>query len=185
MALPPPVTVRVVAFEMPPDAAVIVVEPAVAAVAIPLDPAALLMVATAVTDEVQVTDVVRFCVLLSEKVPVAVNCCTVPLAIEGLVGVREMETSVFAVELPLPPPPPPPQAVARARIRIKNSILLDLIDAHSRRDQGGSIGPTLQIPHMSPFLYNDLVRLYVKAPAAGFARGVPQGCLVFVVIRAQ
>ena len=63
---PPPVTVSVAALEIPPDAAVIVVEPAATEVANPLEPAALLMVATPAADELQVTAVVRFCVVLSE-----------------------------------------------------------------------------------------------------------------------
>jgi hypothetical protein len=62
-----------------------------------LEPAALLMAATVVDDDFQVTDVVRFCVELSEYVPVAVNCLDVPSAILGLVGVSVMETSVAGV----------------------------------------------------------------------------------------
>ena len=46
--------------------AVIVVVPVVIEVDIPLEPAALLMAATVVTDELQVTDAVRSCVVLSE-----------------------------------------------------------------------------------------------------------------------
>jgi len=60
------VTVRVVEPDILPDVAVIVVEPAATEVANPLEPAALLMVATAAADEPQVTAVVRFCVVLSE-----------------------------------------------------------------------------------------------------------------------
>ena len=60
------VTVRVVEPEMLPDVAAIAVVPTAAAVAFPLEPAALLMVATDVADELQVTAVVRSCVLLSE-----------------------------------------------------------------------------------------------------------------------
>ena len=59
-------TDRVVEPETFPDAAVIVVVPAAKAVAVPLEPVLLLMEATDVTDELQVTDVVRFSVLLSE-----------------------------------------------------------------------------------------------------------------------
>ena len=59
-------TNRVVEPETFPDVAVIVVVPAAKAVAVPLEPASLLMEATDVTDELQVTDVVRFGVLLSE-----------------------------------------------------------------------------------------------------------------------
>jgi hypothetical protein len=51
---------------MPPDVALIVVEPVATAKANPLEPAALLIVTTPVLDELQVTAVVRFCVVLSE-----------------------------------------------------------------------------------------------------------------------
>ena len=60
------VTVSVVDPDMLPDVAVIVVEPAATDVAKPLEPAALLMVATPPANEPQVTVVVRFCVVLSE-----------------------------------------------------------------------------------------------------------------------
>jgi len=60
------VTARVDNPDNPPDAAVIVVEPAATDVARPLEPAALLMAATDAADEPQVTDVVRFCVVPSE-----------------------------------------------------------------------------------------------------------------------
>ena len=60
------VTVRVVDPDILPDIALIVVEPVATRVASPLEPAALLMVATPVLDELQVTVVVRFCVVLSE-----------------------------------------------------------------------------------------------------------------------
>jgi hypothetical protein len=60
------VTVRVVDPDMLPDFAVIVVDPVATGVADPLEPAALLIVATAISDELQVTAVVRFCVVLSE-----------------------------------------------------------------------------------------------------------------------
>jgi hypothetical protein len=59
-------TVSVEDPDIPPDVALIVVEPAVTDVAKPLEPAALLMVATPAVDEFQVTDVVRSCVVLSE-----------------------------------------------------------------------------------------------------------------------
>ncbi len=60
------VTVSVVEPEMPPDTAVIVVEPVATEVARPLEPAALLIVATPVLEELQVADAVRFCVVPSE-----------------------------------------------------------------------------------------------------------------------
>jgi hypothetical protein len=60
------VTVRVVDPDMLPDAAVIVVDPVAMGEANPLEPAALLIVATSVSDELQVTAVVRSCVVSSE-----------------------------------------------------------------------------------------------------------------------
>ena len=83
------VTESVVDPAMLPDVAVIVVKPEASAVANPL-----LTVATPVSDELQVTDAVKSCVVLSVNVPVAVNCCAVPLAMEGLVGVTARDTSV-------------------------------------------------------------------------------------------
>ena len=55
-----------------------------------------LIVATLAVDEFQVTVPLKFCVLASEYVPVAVNCCVRPLVIAGLSGVTAMETSVGA-----------------------------------------------------------------------------------------
>jgi hypothetical protein len=60
------VTVRAVDPDMPPDVAAIVVVPAATEVAKPLEPDALLMVATPALEELQVTAFVRFCVVLSE-----------------------------------------------------------------------------------------------------------------------
>ena len=77
--------------------AVIVVEPVVMDVAKPWDTAALLMVATVVDDELQIADVVKFCVVLSEKNPVAVNCSVVLGATLGLVGVTEMNLRTAGV----------------------------------------------------------------------------------------
>jgi hypothetical protein len=90
-------TVRVEETDILPEAAVMVVAPIATEEALPLEPAVLLIVATDVADELQVTDAVRSCVLLSEKIPVAVNCSDVPMAIPGLVGVTEMDASVAAV----------------------------------------------------------------------------------------
>ncbi len=54
----------------------------------------MLTVATDTFDELHVTDDVIFCVLLSENVPVAVNCSFVLRAMPGLVGVTAIDTSV-------------------------------------------------------------------------------------------
>ncbi len=70
------VTVKVAVPDMSPEVAVMVVVPAATDAARP----ALLIVATAVSDELHVADAVKSCVVLSEYVPVAVNCCVVPRA---------------------------------------------------------------------------------------------------------
>ena len=83
-------TVSVVEPEVPPKVAVIMVGPVepVGDVAIPV----LLMVID-VVDVLQVTCVVKSCAILSEYVPVAVNCCVVSAraSILGLLGVTVMD----------------------------------------------------------------------------------------------
>jgi small neutral amino acid transporter SnatA (MarC family) len=73
---------------------VTVVAPAATDVAKPCEPEALLIVATPALDELQVTAAVSICVVLSENVPMAVNCWVVPLAMPGLVGVIATDTSI-------------------------------------------------------------------------------------------
>jgi hypothetical protein len=48
-------------------------------------------------EEFQVTDAVRFWVVVSENFPVAVNCCVVPFAMLGSVGVIAMDSSIAGV----------------------------------------------------------------------------------------
>src|SRR2546428_456471 len=103
------VTVSVVFPETSPSVAVIVVVPAATDVAKPCEPPALLIVATAVLDELQVTWVVRSCVVLSLKVPVAVNCRVVPFAMLGLVGVTVIVDRVAAVTVSVVLPETPPK----------------------------------------------------------------------------
>ena len=82
-------TVSVVLPVKPDCDAEIVVLPADVPVASPL----LLIVATVVFDEFQPTWLVIFCVLLSEYVPVAVNCCVAPVETVALTGVTAIEVS--------------------------------------------------------------------------------------------
>ena len=56
-----------------------------------------MIVATAVVADAHVTWPVRFCVVLSLNVPVAVNCCVIPFAIDGLAGVTAIDCSAAAV----------------------------------------------------------------------------------------
>jgi hypothetical protein len=87
------VTVSNVEPLMDDDVAVIVEVPTPAPEASP----AALIVAVAVVPELQVTLDVRFCVVPSLKVPVAVNCWVLPLVIDGFAGVTAIDCSVAAV----------------------------------------------------------------------------------------
>jgi hypothetical protein len=83
------VTVEITEPLMEADIAVIVLVPRDLLVASP----PLEIVATAGADDVQVAELVRSCVLPSEYVPVAVNCCVVPSTMEGSTGVTASDTS--------------------------------------------------------------------------------------------
>jgi hypothetical protein len=83
------VTVRLVEPPIAPDVAWIVVLPAATHVAKPT----LVIVATAVFVDVQVTELVRFSVLPSLKTPVAVNCCVKPLAMDAFAGASAIDTN--------------------------------------------------------------------------------------------
>src|SRR5208282_3336857 len=89
----PAATVKVVDPLIAPEAAAIAVCPGVRALASP----PVLIVATAAVDELHIAVLVRFCVLPSLYVPVAVNCWVVPAEAEGFAGVTAIETSVGAV----------------------------------------------------------------------------------------
>lgn len=82
-------------------------EPAASPFAKPCEPFALLIAAKLVSAEAQVTWAVRFCWVLSLKVPIAVYCTVAPTAIFVDDGVTAMDTSVALVTvmlvLPLTP----------------------------------------------------------------------------------
>jgi hypothetical protein len=81
------VTVRLVVPEIAPRAADMVTDPGETAVANP----ALLIVAHVVSEEAQVTWVVKFSVDLSDRVPVAVNCSVSPAGRLVLTGVTAID----------------------------------------------------------------------------------------------
>ena len=91
------VIVTMVLPDIVPKLAEIVADPIPEALANPFEPALLLTAVTAAFDEVQTTEAVRSWTVLSEYVPVAVNCLEVPSAKLGLVGVTEIETSTAGV----------------------------------------------------------------------------------------
>jgi hypothetical protein len=90
MARPGTCTVRIVLPVIPLKVVEIVLVPTAAPVASP----AVVIVATLVFEDDHVTWEVMFCVLPSEYVPVAVNCCVAPTLIVGLAGVTEIDDRV-------------------------------------------------------------------------------------------
>lgn len=83
------VTVNVVVPVIPPDVTLIVEVPAATPVARPPDE----IVALFVFDELHIAEPVIFCVVLSEYVPVAVNCCVALVAMLELSGVTTIDTN--------------------------------------------------------------------------------------------
>src|SRR5438270_749135 len=101
---------------------------------------AVVMVATVVVAEAHVTELVRFCVELSVNVPVAVNCCVVPLATLGLAGVTAIEVNAAAVTVSTVEPVTPlkvalivevpvPTPVARPAVVMVATLVVALHDA--------------------------------------------------------
>jgi hypothetical protein len=87
------VTVTAAELDVPPEKlAETVAVPVARALARPFVPAVLLTDRTWALDEVQVASAVTSCVVPSEKVPVAVNCCVLPAAMLELTGVTDRET---------------------------------------------------------------------------------------------
>lgn len=103
------VTTRLIEPETFPRVAVIVVEPGVTEVATPLEPELLPIVATAVTEEVQLTELVRSSVELSLKTPVALKVSVRPVGMPGLVEVTPIETRVAPVTVRLVDADKPPR----------------------------------------------------------------------------
>jgi hypothetical protein len=104
------VTVRFAEPFTAPEVAVIVIEPASTPVANPCEPGESLIVATVPSDELQLTVPVMFCVLLSLKVPVAVNCWVVLSGIDAVAGVTAIEISVASLTVNVVEPLTVPEA---------------------------------------------------------------------------
>ena len=88
-----------------PKAAEMVLAPAARLVANPL----LSIVTKEAADELQSTDAVMSCVVLSLKIPVAVNCLVAPMGIVELAGETESETRVAFVTVTAAVPLIPPE----------------------------------------------------------------------------
>src|ERR1700675_3491394 len=100
------VTVRLAVPVKDPAVALIVAGPTARATAAPLR----LTLAIAGPADVHLTAFVRFCTLPSLYVPVAVNCCVSPAAIEALAGVTATEARTGEVTVNLDVPCTVPEA---------------------------------------------------------------------------
>ena len=74
------------------------------------------MVATFGVREDHVTEAVMFCVLPSENVPVAVNCCVVPSGMVGATGEIVIETRVAALTVNIVDPLIVPEAAVMLEV---------------------------------------------------------------------
>jgi hypothetical protein len=113
----PAPTVRTVEELMDFEAAAILLFPCPTPVAIP----ELLTVATAVFEDVQLTELVRSCLLPLLNVPCAVNCWLCPATIEGFDGVIASDDKlggfVASLDPSLLPPPPHPLVASNPPMR--------------------------------------------------------------------
>jgi hypothetical protein len=80
------------------------------------------IVATGREEEVQVAEAVRFCLLPSLYVPVALNSCVFPAGTEAVEGVNETETSTGAVTVKVVDPDIPPTAAVTTDVPIATPV---------------------------------------------------------------
>ncbi len=118
----------------------IVEAPAETPVATPIE----LMVPTLGSEEVQVTEVVRLAVVPLEYVPVAVNGCVVPAAIDGFAGVTAIEVSCVVEPVP-------------RRLAVCGLLLAP--------------STTVKVPVVLPVTVGVKVTLITQLPAAGMDAG--------------
>jgi hypothetical protein len=134
-----------------PEVALIVALPTPVPVANP----PLAIVATAFADELQLTVLVRVCVLPSLYVPVAANCCVVPFAIVVPVGVTDMDTNSGAVTETLVDPKTVPDVAVILELPNRSPITNPLAltgatagteDAHVADAVRSCVLPSLYVP---------------------------------------
>src|ERR1039457_1571911 len=105
------VTVRAAPEETPPEVATMVETPSAIPIASPCVPFTLIPATEGFT-EVHCADAVKFCVLPSVKVPLAVNCTVVPSAADALPGETASERRLGAVTVNVALPLTPENAAA-------------------------------------------------------------------------
>ncbi len=113
-----------------------------------------LMVAAAALDDVQVTVEVMSWVLLSLKVPVAVNCLVVPTAMLEFAGVTAMETSVAAVTVSDAVPLTPPDVAVMVAVPVpvllanpmESMLATEVEDEDQVREVSNCVLPSSKLP---------------------------------------
>jgi hypothetical protein len=113
--------VRAVEELKDPEEAPMLLFPCVAPVAIP----EALMVATLVFEDVQITELVRFCLVPSLNDPSAMNCWFCPAPIEGFVGVIASDDKLGGSVAPFGAVPPPHPLVASNLAVTKTNARVD------------------------------------------------------------
>jgi len=133
-----------------PKVALMVVLPVATLVARPC----ALMLAAAEFDDVQITVVVMSCVLLSLKVPVAVNCLVVPTAMVELAGVTAIETRVAAVTVRDAVPLTDPEVALMVAVPVpvllanpvESMLATDVEDEDQVREVNNCVLPSSKLP---------------------------------------
>ena len=140
---------------IPPELAPMTVVPTPAVVAKPGALGALAIVATDDTDELQWTFIVMSWVVLSLNVPVAVNCCVLPLDTVELAGVIATETSVplLTVRVVVPFKPEALAVMVELPVRLPNAVpevrmeaTFGLEDFHDTPARLPPVLPSLKVP---------------------------------------
>jgi hypothetical protein len=103
----------------------IVVVPTLKALASPLT----VIEATPVADEFHTTEPVMFCVDESEKVPVAVNCCAIPIEMFAFAGVTTMETTVAEVTVSVAEPVTEPEVAEMDVVPVLRAFTIPSVGA--------------------------------------------------------
>lgn len=87
----------------------------------------LLIVATAAVEEAHVTVAVRSAVVPSEYSPVAVNCCTLPIRMEGVCGLTVIAVSVAFVTVRLHDPETVPRVALITLLPLASLVVIPLL----------------------------------------------------------
>jgi hypothetical protein len=117
-------------------------------------PAELIVAVAGVPDD-QVAVLVRFCVLPSVYVPVAVNCSVVPGAIDGVAGVTAIDTSVATVVVSVADPLTEPDVAVMVAVPCATLVArpvgvmvatAGVLELHCREPLMFCVLPSLNVP---------------------------------------